>query len=194
MTDLKTACIEGCRDGWFTSAINGNVRRCPACNSRPGSGGGDPKGPQGAAKVPFAAVPWAVIAEAAVGMGEGATKYGAHNWRTSGGVEAMTYIAGAMRHLVAYATGEDVDAASGLPHVVKAVSSLMVLRDAQINGVCLDNRPPAVPPGFMDALNMLWGDVRDRAEVERERIASTRAPSPRPAPHEVLRAGKGRRH
>ena len=156
----------------------------------------DPKGPQGAAKVPFAAVPWAVVAEAAVGMGEGATKYGAHNWRESGGVEAMTYAAGAFRHLVAFVLGEDTDAASGLPHVVKAISSLMVMRDAQINGVCIDNRPPAVEAGFLDAINALWGDVRARAEVERGRIAVAAAPAPAPSPrlhpHEALERARPR--
>lgn len=133
----------------------------------------DPKQAAGAAKVPFFAIPWGVVSEAALGMGEGAVKYGPHNWRESGGVEAMTYIAGTMRHLVAYVLGEDTDAASGLPHVVKAISSLMVLRDAQINGACLDNRPPALPEGFLDALNGLWSEVRDNAARARP------APSPR---------------
>lgn len=146
----------------------------------------DPKGAQGAAKVPFGALPWAVVAEAAVGMGEGAVKYGAHNWRTSGGVEAMTYIAGALRHLTAYVMGEDTDAASGLPHVVKAISSLMVLRDAQLNGAAIDNRPPAVPADFMAGLNQLWGEVRSRAEVERDRIAAASAPASILDPHVAL--------
>lgn len=120
----------------------------------------DPKGTQGADKIPFAALPWAVVAEAAVGMGEGAIKYGPHNWRNSGGVEAMTYIAAAQRHLVAYVLGEDIDPDSGLPHITKAISSLMVLRDAQINEGCLDNRPPHVPPGFVNELNVRWRDVK----------------------------------
>lgn len=125
----------------------------------------DPKGAAGAGKLPFAALPWAVVAELAVGMGEGAVKYGAHNWRTSGGVNASTYRAAAMRHLVADMLGEEIDPDSGLPHVVKAMSSLAVLRDARIHGVAIEDGPPASPPGLLAALNDLWGDVRGRASV-----------------------------
>lgn len=140
----------------------------------------DPKGAQGAAKVPFRALPWAVIAEASLGMGEGAVKYGPHNWRSSGGVEAMTYVEGAIRHLTAFVLGEDTDAASGVSHVSKAISGLMILRDAQLNGACLDNRPPPVEAGFMDALNAQWAEVRARAGVEAARIAAASAVQPSP--------------
>lgn len=132
----------------------------------------DPKSAQGADKIPFAALPWAVVAEAAVGMGEGAIKYGPHNWRTSNGIEAMTYIEAAQRHLVSYVLGEDIDPDSGLPHITKAITSLMVLRDAQINGVCSDDRPLATPVGFMDELNLQWAEVRELAEVQHDRIAT----------------------
>lgn len=128
----------------------------------------DPKSCQGAEKIPFAALPWAVIAEAALSMGEGAIKYGSHNWRSSGGVEAMTYIAAAQRHLIAYILGEDIDPDSGLPHMTKAITSLMVLRDAQINGVCLDNRPPALPDGFIDGLNAEWTTIRHTSNARAE--------------------------
>lgn len=122
----------------------------------------DPKVDAGADKIPLSALPWAVVAEAAVGMGEGALKYGDHNWRTSGDVRTMSYIDAAQRHLVAYTLGEDLDPESGLCHISKAISSLMVLRDAQIHGVDVDNRPPASWPGMMSRINGMWSDVRGR--------------------------------
>lgn len=121
----------------------------------------DPKGAAGAAKAPLAALPWAVIAEAAVGMGEGALKYGPHNWRSSGDVRTMTYIEAAQRHLIAYTLGEDLDPDSGICHISKAISALMVLRDAQIHGVDVDNRPPASRDGLMNSINGMWSAVRE---------------------------------
>jgi hypothetical protein len=41
-----------------------------------------------------------------------------------------------------YWEGEDIDDESGLSHITKAIASLTVLRDAQIQGKCLDDRPP----------------------------------------------------
>ncbi len=56
---------------------------------------GDPKGASGAAKLPFFALPFAVLAEDAVAHHEGALKYGRHNWRKNN-VLASTYISAAM--------------------------------------------------------------------------------------------------
>ena len=123
---------------------------CPACRPLPAHPA-DPKQGAGAAKVPMGALPFAVVAELAVAHGEGATKYGRHNWR-GGEVLASTYFAAAQRHLTAWYEGEDVDPDSGLSHLVKAMASLAVLRDAQIQGRALDDRPPPAPPGFMARL------------------------------------------
>lgn len=112
----------------------------------------DPKQAAGDAKIPFAALPVAVLAEDAVAHGEGALKYGRHNWRR-GEVLASTYFAAALRHLFAWFEGEDIDPDSGLPHLVKARASLGVLRDAQIHGTATDDRPPASPAGLMADLN-----------------------------------------
>lgn len=123
----------------------------------------DPKGDAGAKKLPLGSMPWAVIAEASLGMGEGMVKYGAHNWRESGGVEVMTYVEAAKRHLLAFVLGEDIDPFSGIHHISKAITSLMVVRDAQINNCATDNRPPAVDPAFLEMLTASWGGVREKA-------------------------------
>lgn len=86
----------------------------------------DPKAAAGAAKLPLSALPWAVVAEVSVGMGEGALKYGFHNWRKSEGLQVMTYIEAAQRHLIAYTLGEDIDQDSGLCHISKAIPIILV--------------------------------------------------------------------
>lgn len=131
----------------------------------PGPHPNDPKQEAGEAKIPFAALPFAVLAEDAIAHGEGALKYGRHNWR-EGHVLASTYFAAAMRHLSAWFEGEDIDPDSGLSHLTKARASLAVLRDAQIQGRAIDDRPAPSPPGLMGDLN--------RASVEMARRVRAR--------------------
>lgn len=121
----------------------------------------DPKQSAGAAKTPFAALPFAVIAELAVAHGEGAEKYGRHNWRENR-VLASTYYAAALRHLFAWIEGESIDPHSGLSHLTKAMASLAVLRDAEICGCMSDDRPPSSPKGFIENLNSATGEMHNR--------------------------------
>lgn len=101
----------------------------------------NPKDVVGIAKIPASVVSQLVMAEVAIAMFEGRTKYGRHNWRFAG-VLASIYYDATRRHLDAWWEGEDIDPASGLSHITKAISSLMVLRDAMIQGMCNDDRPP----------------------------------------------------
>lgn len=121
----------------------------------------DPKQGAGDAKVPFAALPFAVLTELAVAHGEGALKYGRHNWR-GGEVLASTYYAAAFRHLTAWIEGEDTDPDSGLSHLVKAMASLGVLRDAQMHGTMNDDRPPGLGGALMARCNTATEDMRAR--------------------------------
>lgn len=89
----------------------------------------------------FCCVPFTVIWELGVSMLEGAMKYGRHNYRVSG-VRASIYVEAARGHIDCFWEGEDIDPDSGLPHIVKAIASLAVLRDAQIQGKYVDDRPP----------------------------------------------------
>lgn len=79
----------------------------------------------------------------ALGMLEGACKYGRHNYRAIG-VRASIYYDAFMRHMAAYRTGEFIDKKSGLPHLIKAGTSLIVLIDAMQCNKWVDDRPPAV--------------------------------------------------
>lgn len=123
----------------------------------------NPKDAIGARKIPFSVLPTPVLAEAALGMLEGALKYGRSNYRVIG-VRASVYYDATMRHLTSYWEGEDIDPVSGIHHVSKAISSLMVLRDAMIRGMCYDDRPPATL-GWVDFYNVKANEIISRYEA-----------------------------
>ena len=112
----------------------------------------NPKDLVGRNKIPYSCIPATVIAELALAMLEGARIYGRHNYRVID-VESSTYIDACKRHIDAYVEGEDIDPDSGQHHIVKAIASLTVLRDAQIQGRIVDDRPPKSPKGWMQSLN-----------------------------------------
>lgn len=112
----------------------------------------NPKDAVGTAKVPLSTVSAPVMAEVGLAMMEGARKYGRHNYRVSG-VRASVYYDAVMRHLMSFFEGENTDPDSGLPHVVKAIACLVVLRDSQIQGNWVDDRPPKTPDGWVAELN-----------------------------------------
>lgn len=89
----------------------------------------------------YCTVPTTIIWELGVAMLEGARKYGRHNYRVAG-VRASVYIDAAKGHIDQWWEGEDIDAESGLSHITKAMASLAVLRDAMINDMVNDDRPP----------------------------------------------------
>lgn len=130
---------------------------------RPLDGGAKPTNPKdmvGVRKAPMSTVPATVLAEIGVAMLEGASKYGRHNYRAVG-VRGSVYYDGTMRHLMAWWEGEDIDADSGMSHITKAITSLVVLRDAMIQAKFTDDRPPRSMP-FYPALNAGASDIIDR--------------------------------
>lgn len=101
----------------------------------------NPKDDVGIKKVYFSVVPPRVIGEVSLGLLEGRLEYGGYNWREAG-VRASVYYNAARRHIEDWWEGLDVDKKSGLHHVTKAICSLIVLRDAMIQGKYEDDRPP----------------------------------------------------
>jgi hypothetical protein len=100
----------------------------------------NPKEAIGKTKTQFHLVPPRVLKEVAEAMTEGGSKYGAYNYREAG-VTYSTYYSSTFRHLTAWFEGEDIDPDSGLSHVVKAISGLIVLRDSMLQGNATDDRP-----------------------------------------------------
>jgi len=134
----------------------------------------NPKDAIGVRKIPASTRSAAVDAEVGVGMLEGAMKYGRHNYRVSG-VRASVYFDATKRHLDAWWEGQDIDPGSGLSHITKAICSLYVLRDAMINNMWVDDRPPRINESF-------WDELTKKVEELFEKY-----PDPHPAyTHEVM--------
>jgi len=112
----------------------------------------NPKDCIGVKKVSLHCVSSPVLMELGLAMMEGDRKYGGHNYRVAG-VRYSVYYDAVMRHLMAWWEGEDIDSDSGLSHITKAMSGLSVLRDAMINDMATDDRPPKVKPGWVNKLN-----------------------------------------
>lgn len=121
----------------------------------------NPKDAVGNKKVAFSTVPSSVLAEVAVGMTEGARKYARHNWRVAG-VRGSIYYDATLRHLFKWWEGEDLDPDSGLSHITKAITSLVVMRDAMINEKFTDDRPPKIPVDFWDRIQDKVNEVFDK--------------------------------
>lgn len=104
---------------------------------------GNPKDAIGSNKVGFSALPWRVLLGVSMAMSEGAFKYGRHNYRIAGLKASVYFDAVLARHLTPWWEGEDIDAASGLHHMDKAIAGLMCIRDSILNGNWIDDRPPS---------------------------------------------------
>lgn len=69
-------------------------------------------------------LPFAALEEVSRVLMHGAAKYGENNWR---GVSRARYFAATLRHLFAYAKGEETDPESSLPHLAHAACSLLFM-------------------------------------------------------------------
>jgi hypothetical protein len=132
----------------------------------------NPKDAIGSLKAFISTVSFRVLGEVGLGMLEGACKYGRHNYRDAGVRASVYFDAVVLRHLGAWWEGQDIDPASGIHHVSKAITALFVLRDSMIAGNWVDDRPPRSEgyDTWMDELN-----AKTKSLVERY-------PNP-PAPH-----------
>jgi hypothetical protein len=120
----------------------------------------NPKDIVGTKKAPMSTVSAPVLAELGVAMLEGAAKYGRHNYRAVG-VRSSVYYDATLRHMFAWWEGEDFDPDSGMSHITKAIASLVVLRDAMIQGKLTDDRPP-VSKDFYSELNAMASRLIDK--------------------------------
>ena len=99
----------------------------------------NPKAAFAANKVPFHLWPALASATGAMGLLEGACKYGRSNWRKSG-VRASTYVDALLRHICDYFEGNDTDPDSGLPQFAHMLACCAILVDASACGVLVDDR------------------------------------------------------
>lgn len=101
----------------------------------------NPKDAFGILKVPnLSVVPAVSLIYEALGMWNGAMKYGHYNWRGHP-VVASIYVDAALRHIMAWQSGEEIDPQSGAPHLGHAKACLGILADALETGNLIDDRP-----------------------------------------------------
>lgn len=93
----------------------------------------NPKDAIGSDKAPLHLWPATATLYGALGLLDGALKYGRGNWRVAG-VRASIYVDAIQRHLDAYREGEYVDPDSGLPHLAHLLASAAILVDAGAMG------------------------------------------------------------
>jgi hypothetical protein len=109
---------------------------------KPDVNGPNPKDLAGRSKPDLGLVSGTMIAHLAAALEDGAAKYGVANWRDIP-VEARTYISAAMRHLLAWADGEDWVPDSHGHHLGHALATIAIVLDAWACGTLIDNRPKA---------------------------------------------------
>ena len=104
----------------------------------------NPKDAIGSTKLPLHLVPDTMVVYAAMAFCEGATKYGAYNWRAAG-IRASIYESALERHMKKWWNGEEIDPATGVPHLANALACIGIILDAALVGKLTDDRPPAAP-------------------------------------------------
>lgn len=85
-------------------------------------------------------IPPVAIIEESVVMALGAAKYGAFNWQDQP-IDAATYYDAAMRHLMIWYAGENLDDESRASHLAHVRACMGILLDSQASGILIDNRP-----------------------------------------------------
>jgi len=83
-------------------------------------------------------IPRKALEQEALVLAFGATKYGLHNWRN--GHNWTQLLNAAVRHIIEFADGEDLDPESGLSHLAHARASLGFLIESIEKGYGKDDR------------------------------------------------------
>lgn len=115
----------------------------------------NPKTAAGQKKAPVHLFPPVALLRAAEVFRLGASKYGPYNWRESA-VSSTVYYSAAMRHLMQWLDGEDVDEESGQPHLAHVMCCMAILMDADSLGVLIDDRQ--VPGKAGEVIKQLMED------------------------------------
>jgi hypothetical protein len=100
----------------------------------------DPKQQHGADKPPLSLIPATALIPLSRALEQGAGKYGPYNWRRTP-ISASVYQNAALRHLLAWWDGEDVDVESGQSHLAHVMANCAILIDARMADTLQDDRP-----------------------------------------------------
>lgn len=93
----------------------------------------NPKDALAVDKVPLELIPPAAAIELVSALRNGAKKYGAWNWRQTG-VRPEVYLGAALRHLLRWQSGEEIDSDSGVHHLGHVMACAAIVLDAMQHG------------------------------------------------------------
>lgn len=153
--------------------------------------GNNPKDRYGLAKVPFSLIPTSAQVMMAMGLKEGARKYGAFNWRVEP-VQGRVYLEAALRHLLLLLDGEDFDRDTGVHHSAFVLSTMAIFIDTLVGGRQIDNR---ALPGRGGDLVAYFNDIPGSSRTKQELIEGFKALIPNNllgSPLKPIRARKRR--
>lgn len=103
----------------------------------------NPKDRIGSSKLPVSLVPDTVSILATMSFAEGASKYGAYNWRVAG-VRMSIYMEAMRRHQMKLWNGEWADKKTKVPHLASIIACCGIIEDARLCGKLTDDRPPVL--------------------------------------------------
>jgi hypothetical protein len=127
--------------------------------------GNNPKDRYGLAKVPFSLIPSTAMVCMALGLKNGAGKYGPFNWRVEP-VQGRVYLEAALRHLLLLLDGEDYDRDTGYHHGCFVLSTIAIFMDSLVQGTQIDNRAlPGRTGDLVAFFNDLPGTAKTKAEL-----------------------------
>lgn len=156
--DNAVRCLVADKCEYRSSAAEAAERLSPALELPPQPlKPSNPKDLIGSDKIPLHLWPETATALGALGLLDGALKYGRSNFRAIG-VRSTIYMDAARRHLGFWFEGEDIDPDSGLPHLAHALACLAIVVDAEAAGKLNDDRN--VAGGFRKWMNGLTPHVK----------------------------------
>lgn len=126
----------------------------------------NPKDAIGSNKIPMHLWPETATALGALGLLDGALKYGRANFREIG-VRASIYYDALKRHVNLWFEGEDTDPDSGLPHLAHALACIAILVDAKAAGKLTDDRQ--VRGGLRSLMTELTPHVARLKELHKDK-------------------------
>lgn len=126
----------------------------------------NPKDAIGSNKIPMHLWPETATVLGALGLLDGALKYGRSNFREIG-VRASIYYDAAKRHLNAWFEGEECDPDSKLPHLAHALACIAIIVDADAAGKLNDDR--MVQGGYRAMIDTLTPHVARLKELHADK-------------------------
>lgn len=122
----------------------------------------NPKQALGMSKLPMHLASPLPMAYMALGLANGALKYGKANYKATP-VLASIYIDGFLRHVEAWLEGEEFDPDDGAPHLGAALANIAIIIEARAAGTLVDDRP--IGEGYLkerEALTAIWRGIQEK--------------------------------